>query len=82
MLYTKNIKYLLIFYNLINTLLLYIFELNNYYLFIFQSGDIEILTKTNVESIDTKAKIVNLSNSEQISFDAMFIASGMTYVFV
>lgn len=77
MLYIKNIKYLLIFNNLIN-----IFELNNYCLFIFQSGDIEILTKTNVESIDTKAKIVNLSNSEQISFDAMFIASGMTYVSV
>lgn len=47
-------------------------------LFWFQSGDIEILTKTTVECIDTDKKIIILSNNEQISFDAMFIASGMT----
>jgi len=37
-----------------------------------------MLTKTSVESVDTSAKIVHLSNNEQITFDAMFIASGMT----
>lgn len=47
-------------------------------IFNFQSGDIEVLTKTSVESIDTDAKIINLSNNEQISFDALFIASGMS----
>jgi len=44
----------------------------------YESGDIEILTKTSVESIDTSAKTVHLSNNEQITFDALFIASGMT----
>lgn len=44
----------------------------------FQSGDIEVLTKTVVESIDTVNKNVHLSNNEQIPFDAIFIASGMT----
>ncbi|VVC24249.1 FAD/NAD-linked reductase, dimerisation domain,Reductase, C-terminal,Pyridine nucleotide- [Cinara cedri] len=43
----------------------------------YDSGDIEVLTKTSVECIDTNKKIINLSNNEQLSFDAMFIASGM-----
>lgn len=47
-------------------------------IFNFQSGDVEVLTKTSVESIDTSAKILNLSNNEKISFDALFIASGMS----
>lgn len=44
----------------------------------FQSGNIEVLTKTSVESIDTNNKTIQLSNNEEIPFDAMFIASGMT----
>lgn len=44
----------------------------------YESGDIEVLTKTSVESIDTSKKIVYLSNNEELTFDAMFIASGMT----
>ncbi|XP_008179248.1 apoptosis-inducing factor 3 isoform X2 [Acyrthosiphon pisum] len=44
----------------------------------YESGDIELLTKTSVESIDTSTKVVYLSNNEQLTFDALFIASGMT----
>lgn len=44
----------------------------------YESGDIELLNRVGVESIDTCAKIAYLSNNEQIKFDSMFIASGMT----
>ncbi|XP_050443240.1 apoptosis-inducing factor 3-like isoform X2 [Adelges cooleyi] len=44
----------------------------------YDNGDIEVLTKTSLESIDSDKKIVKLSNNDQIAFDSMFIATGMT----
>ena len=42
----------------------------------FEKNNIETLLGKKVESIDTKAKIVSISNSESLSYDKLIIASG------
>ncbi|XP_050520127.1 apoptosis-inducing factor 3-like isoform X2 [Daktulosphaira vitifoliae] len=43
----------------------------------YDSGDVEVLTNTSLESVDTTSKTLKLTNNEQIPFDALFIATGM-----